>query len=781
MSSATKKTIWLLLLVLTAAFIVVVTPGLSHADPLPPSLHKVIGRLMASSDADVTIPYDGEWVTLSLEIDDAPLGATVASVALKVDLVHPVPDQLQARLVAAGVEVPLEPGSGVNGPDGTMVWSLLGVEGFVGLPVEGTWSLMVRGPRTAPPAPASTGPSGTGDAYIDRVVLRVHFEAEMPITYQVTDGVPGRPAAKRCEVCSQLLEPAPLDDRKPQASLPLIPRTASGWRILETEGLEHTAQWSGKCQILYDGSADGLRRTWGGDDDSARDGGWATWLVREGEAGKDPLPPAGHPDSPNSWMVCGPFDLSDASNAYVAFWLWSQIAGEFDEFFFGIGFEPDDWFYGYAWDSSVTSWAHHTVYFPGYTGRSVHDSMWFAWNVESEYSTPADLGPWVDDIEIAKSLPCPVVSPGWKGLQVHPNELPGQVQKIEDADTHWVRLEFKMEPDGSLDLAKYAGIVDSLCQHGMAVIGLVDYVTIPEDLDGDGQKDYDDPEGYIAYQQQFTETVEVLANHFRGSIGYWEVWNEENGQQWHVPPEYYARLLVKVSEVVKEVDAANNVLFGGLDHVWVTSQYLEPVYDALDLDWDGARPFDILGVHPYFVVRQGQYILDPNVYLWDDGDPPHTTLDAYLAYMASRGDGDTDIWVTEIGWNSALDNPAIIDCPGIIPWCVTRAAQAQYLQDSFDILLKEVEDPQGNHDRVGAVVWYQYQDTGSTLAEMAAKLSLSLDALAYDPQTVCPADWGLVDGSREPKPSYWAYQAYRRHWAVYVPVVVRSDPGRVSR
>jgi hypothetical protein len=313
------------------------------------------------------------------------------------------------------------------------------------------------------------------------------------------------------------------------------------------------------------------------------------------------------------------------------------------------------------------------------------------------------------------------------------------------------------------------------------VIGLVDYVTIPEDLDGNGQKDYDDPRAYISYQQQFTETVEVLANYFRGSVGYWEIWNEENGQQWHVPPDYYARLLVKVSDVVKEVDAANRVLFGGLDHVWVTSQYLEPVYDALDLDWGGARPFDILGVHPYFVIRQGQFILDPNVYLWNDGDPPRTTLDTYLAYMASRGDGDADIWITEIGWNSALDNPAIIDCPDIIPWSVTRATQAQYLGDSFDILLKEVEDPQGNHDRVGTVVWYQYQDTGSTLAEMAAKLSLSLDALAYDPQTACPADWGLVDGSREPKPSYWTYQAYRRRWAVYVPVVLRSDPGRASR
>jgi hypothetical protein len=111
-------------------------------------------------------------------------------------------------------------------------------------------------------------------------------------------------------------------------------------------------------------------------------------------------------------------------------------------------------------------------------------------------------------------------------------------------------------------------------------------------------------------------------------------------------------------------------------------------------------------------------------------------------------------------------------------WCVTKAEQAQYLRDSFDILFKEVEDPEGRHDRLKTIVWYQYQDTGMTFAEMAAKLSISLDRFPQDPDTVCPADWGLVDGSRQPKPSYWAYQAYRRRWRVYVPVVQKGGSPR---
>ena len=232
--------------------------------------------------------------------------------------------------------------------------------------------------------------------------------------------------------------------------------------------------------------------------------------------------------------------------------------------------------------------------------------------------------------------------------------------------------------------------------------------------------------------------------------------------------------VLEVSEVVKQADPANQVLFGGLDHAWETGQYLEPVYDALDQDWESARPFDILAVHPYFVVRENQIILDPNVYLWEAADPSRTTLDKYLAYMASRGHGEADIWITEIGWNSALDNPAIENCPGIRPWCVTRAQQAQYLRDSFDILFTQVRDPEGNRDRVKAIVWYQYHDTASTLGQLAAKLSIPLETLQGDPQTVCPADWGLVDGNREPKPAYWAYL---RRWVVYVPAVMSGEPG----
>jgi hypothetical protein len=593
---------------------------------------------------------------------------------------------------------------------------------------------------------------------------QVSQQAEIPPMYQVTDGPRGIPAAKNCQGCFDVLAPASRAARpEPLDSVPLVTGTVSGWEILETQGFEDAWPWPGSCQILYDASDDGFDRTWDSAGYRSHTGDQAAWPAARGADGIDPQPPVNYPDNLNSWLICGPFDLSDASSAYAAFWLWSQVEEGHDEFFFGVGDGTDDWFYGFSWDVLVPDWTEYTIYFPVFTGSPAHDSIWVAWNFESDTSNPvAYEGSWLDDIEIARALPCPAVDPGNKGLHVHPGELPGQSEKIADADTRWVRLELQMEPDGSLDLDRYAGIVDSLCAQGMGVIGLVDYTTIPSDLDGDGEEDWNDPEDYIQYQQLFTETVEGLSHHFRGSIRHWEIWNEENGALWHIDPEYYARLLVKVSETAKAVDPDNQILFGGLDHVWATSQYLEPLYDALDQEWAGARPFDILAVHPYFIKVGDEYILDPNIYLWEDGEPPQTILDAYLDYMASREDGDKDIWITEIGWNSALDNPAIGNCPGMKAWCVGRAVQAQYLGDSFDILFNEVEDPQGNHDRVKAIVWYQYQDTASKVEEVARRMSVDPATLGPDPEAVCPADWGLVNGNREPKLAYWAFQTYPR-------------------
>lgn len=726
--------------------------------------------LVESTGQDVPIPQDGSWVTSSLSIDGLLAASTVESVDLKFTVYGGAPEGLQAKLAVGEVEQPLTLAPCAGDPI-SCTWTYQGAGPFAGLPVTGTWSLVVR-QQSSPVA------SSRGAGHIDGMTLRIYYRGEMPALYQVTESLPGRLAARRCSVCDQLGgQMAGAFD--PKLRIPATTRQSllSGWQAPLVEGFEVPLSWPAGCWLLTDGSDDGFERTWAPDDYRAHGGEWAAWPARGGADGLDPSMPVGYPAGLDSWMICGPFDWSQASNASAGFWLWSQLEEVYDEFFFGVADRLDGPFYGWSWDTPGSSWAHHQFYFPSFAGRPAADSVWLAWNFRSDYENPVrQEGPWVDDIEVAHSLPCSLTDPGPKGLNVHPNELPAQAPTIEEGDSSWVRLEFRMGDGGLPDLQRYGEVVDDLCAHGIGVVGLVDYVTVPDDLDGDGSKDYQDAEDYIQYQQLFTQTLQTLANYYRGTIMHWEIWNEENGLQWHVPAEYYARLLVKSSETVKGIDPGNKILFGGLDHVWVTGQYLEPVYDFLDNDWGGARPFDILAVHPYFVRVLGEFVLDPTVYLWTNGTPPETILDMYLDFMASRGDEDKEIWITEIGWNSALDNPVIANCPDIAAWCVTRNLQARYLADSLDILLHQVEDPQGRRDRVKAVFWYQYQDTATSLAMLAEKVPMLSRELVSDLRTVCPADWGLVDGNRAPKPSYWTYRFYGlpRDEAIYLPVVTRA-------
>jgi hypothetical protein len=148
--------------------------------------------------------------------------------------------------------------------------------------------------------------------------------------------------------------------------------------------------------------------------------------------------------------------------------------------------------------------------------------------------------------------------------------------------------------------------------------------------------------------------------------------------------------------------------------------------------------------------------------------------------MDNREVDDKDIWITELGWNSALSNPAIENCPGMKAWCVDILDQARHLRDSFDILFQEVEDPGGNTDRVKKIVWYRYLDAASEAVEIAEEMSISLDEVAADPQAVCPDDWGLVDGNREPKPSYQQYKIYPEslpYGVMHLPIVLKDYSG----
>lgn len=208
------------------------------------------------------------------------------------------------------------------------------------------------------------------------------------------------------------------------------------------------------------------------------------------------------------------------------------------------------------------------------------------------------------------------------------------------------------------------------------------------------------------------------ADHFRGRVSAWEVWNEPNSDTfWKGTISQYAGLLRAAYPRFHAADPTAPVVLGGPDYVdttWVSALY----------DLGVANSFDVLGVHPY----QGMMDLAPeapdNGTIWRMSHLP-----AMRELMVSRGDGAKAMWITEFGYSSHL---TAVGAPN---WQrgVTEAQQADYLARS----LTYVRD---NFPYVTHFFWYADRNGDS-------------GDLHYD-------NFGLLRADATPKPAYLALQAW---------------------
>ena len=117
--------------------------------------------------------------------------------------------------------------------------------------------------------------------------------------------------------------------------------------------------------------------------------------------------------------------------------------------------------------------------------------------------------------------------------------------------------------------------------------------------------------------------------------------------------------------------------------------------------------------------------------------------------MTDHDDSDKTVWVTEVGWNSALRSNNRPSCLAAI--LVPEAQQANYLKPLLDILFTEVTlwNKPGTH-AVDKVFWYQYMDVGVANP-------------CHYRRSPGNQDWwfGLYRGDKvTAKPIWCAYQAY---------------------
>jgi len=629
-----------------------------------------------------------------------------------------------------------------------------------------TLAVLFQVPSQASSLPSS--PASTPQPEVPQVVISVTLQGEAEPTYHVVSDSASRERQVQItpitlRFSGQLSAPSVLLSKaKPAAT---TANFVDNWDLLLEEDFEGSFP-RGSCAV-YDVSDDGFERTWDDDDFRPFDGSWAGWPANGGANGVDPAV-SDYPANLDSWLICGPYDLSNAQKFLVKFYRWMEINDADDMVFVGASTDGQN-FSGLGWHGTQ-AWVHYNVWFGGVAGD---DSVWVAWGFQSDDDEDLAEGAWIDDLEVWRyntpGAVCGSLDPGNKGIVLPPYDpTVGEpvpiiragdtiaVDKLKAAGVNWVRLGF-VQMDGIVDWQAYDRMVDTLCAQGISVLGLVNHETLVH-------QDFNDPASAAEYRQEFADTVGFIADHFEGRIAYWEVWNEENLDEKpddpynppRVDPQRYAPLLDEAYQSIKAVNPQAQVIFGGLASAWGDSNdYFVEVYSWLG----SSTPFDYFAVHPYPRPDEGP---DPQVYMYADRPQYDTIVDKFLKTMSDNDDGDKRVWITEVGWNSSKGSPTRPVC--LDPVLVYESEQAAYLKPMFDILFDEV-DVWGSPGipAIEKVVWYQYMDVG---VDDPCTLSRSVNGHMYvsfrDMVQAGSVDWwfGLYRGDKvTPKETWCAYLA----------------------
>ncbi|WP_284235243.1 cellulase family glycosylhydrolase [Mycobacterium antarcticum] len=157
-----------------------------------------------------------------------------------------------------------------------------------------------------------------------------------------------------------------------------------------------------------------------------------------------------------------------------------------------------------------------------------------------------------------------------------------------------------------------------------------------------------------------------VAEHFRGKVSAYEIWNEPNGVAFYAPapdPAGYTALLKAAYPEIKAVDPTAVVVTGGLGAVVdYGGVAMDPVKFVTGMYAAGAKEFfDALAYHPYQYTMKFSESWHP--------DAPLNQLAGIRQVMLLNGDVDKRVWATEYGEPSSV---------------VGEAGQAGFLDDMLN-------------------------------------------------------------------------------------------------
>lgn len=128
--------------------------------------------------------------------------------------------------------------------------------------------------------------------------------------------------------------------------------------------------------------------------------------------------------------------------------------------------------------------------------------------------------------------------------------------------------------------------------------------------------------------------VTWVTDRYDGKVFYWEVWNEQDSQNfWKSSVADYRTLLEKASVKIRASNASNVVLIGGMTGTGYT--FLSNLVNSSSV----ADTFDVINYHTYA-----------------DSPGMVSTYKQFMGVANSKGFADKPVWVTELGYTTSGDS-----------------------------------------------------------------------------------------------------------------------------
>lgn len=280
------------------------------------------------------------------------------------------------------------------------------------------------------------------------------------------------------------------------------------------------------------------------------------------------------------------------------------------------------------------------------------------------------------------------------GIQVHAIDATEYtVSLVKDLGLGWIKQQVRWEhverSQGSYQWGDPDRVTDAAAQAGLKV--LFSIVAAPS-WARPGKAGYGPPDN----PQDLARFMAAMAARYRGRVGAYEIWNEQNLQrEWDGVPlsaADYVTLLAAVYPAIKAADPNAIVVSGAMAptgindgvHAIDDRVYLQAMYEA-----GLGAACDAVGSHPYGFANPPEVYYTGGDYDptrgWDDHPSFffRNTLQDYHGIMDAYSDGDKRIWATEFGWPT-VEGMGVPPSPGYeYATDVSEAQQADYIAGAY--------------------------------------------------------------------------------------------------